>query len=449
MKTLINRSIFYVAIPLLLVFYIVYISLNQFTKSQIEKIGPEFFKLTLSIEAVSISPVSGEGEMRNFTLANPSSYENEFIIKAERTKFKLDISSIASSQIIFKEVVFENPVINFEKGQSSFNIYDLRKVIDRLQDSYKSKIKIENITFKQPVIKVSDSLVKGKDQRYRAGNLVVEKGELSNLNGTKAIIHIYDKLAKAISNTQNEKEESQLHLLTDLKYFKLLLELGADVNLRNENGQSAIFVQNNLDIINLLINENADLNMQDKTGKSILHQVESLEKAALIVSQTEINVNLLDNDGNAALHLAQDPKIVKILLENDAQIDIRNKKGQTSLHTQTELHAKNILMLKEIELKIEKINTQIKESKELKEEEKKLLESELEKLKTEKDEFKKLENQQLDIINQLIENSSDVNAKDNNGDNPRDLAEKLSDLKLAAILKRNGAVSNKTEIQKN
>ena len=47
-----------------------------------------------------------------------------------------------------------------------------------------------------------------------------------------------------------------------------------------------------------------------------------------------------------------------------------------------------------------------------------------------------------------IEHGGDVNAQDNNGDNPRDLAEKLGNNELVRFFEQNGAKSN-IKIQKN
>ncbi|XP_030045854.1 serine/threonine-protein phosphatase 6 regulatory ankyrin repeat subunit B-like [Microcaecilia unicolor] len=159
-------------------------------------------------------------------------------------------------------------------------------------------------------------------------------------------------------------QETPLHIAARIqegeKVAEMLLKSGADVNVEQENGETAMHIaarHGNLKMITALIEEGGELIWQSKAGESPLHiavqhchlpVVEEIlsflvnEKSHL---ETTACVNQQNKEGETPLHLAaavmktmihleeEDSKIIRILMEYDADISIPSKQMcETPLH---------------------------------------------------------------------------------------------------------------------
>lgn len=117
-----------------------------------------------------------------------------------------------------------------------------------------------------------------------------------------------------------------------INYF---IEHGAD--LYNSNGDAPLywaFYMRNQNAQNLLINLMEDFNVPIDTYnmRAPLHIVKDLHHMELIISKGA-DVNIRDKDGNTPLHLVECLSLVKCLVKNGADINARNYEGSTPLHT--------------------------------------------------------------------------------------------------------------------
>lgn len=112
-----------------------------------------------------------------------------------------------------------------------------------------------------------------------------------------------------------------IHVLCKNKKKDLLLlafKNNLNINCKDENGNTALHNlsdninyeedlnnSNNIDLINLLIENGADTNIQNKKGETLLHkacQYGILEIVKLLIGKT--NINLANNEGMTSLHIA-------------------------------------------------------------------------------------------------------------------------------------------------
>ncbi|NQY04732.1 MAG: ankyrin repeat domain-containing protein [Flavobacteriaceae bacterium] len=89
--------------------------------------------------------------------------------------------------------------------------------------------------------------------------------------------------------------------------------------------------EGNENIMNFLIKKGADINFQDKNGYSALHfaALNNKNRIAEILLKNGANPNLKDLYGNspiwtAIMNVKEDFSIVKLLLENNADIETKN-----------------------------------------------------------------------------------------------------------------------------
>lgn len=165
--------------------------------------------------------------------------------------------------------------------------------------------------------------------------------------GAKEIVELLIK-EKVDVNIQDT-----LHANTPLIYavarsnqeiVKLLVEAGASVNETNKHGATALFhtfYTKDLEIIRYLISNGADINKPDNKGSTLVGNCCSLGKLDLIALLFELgaNFNVIDGVGQPAIYLAAMTEtnsnkqgLVKYLVEQGVDINIKNKKGDTPLH---------------------------------------------------------------------------------------------------------------------
>ncbi|XP_046566153.1 uncharacterized protein LOC124274831 [Haliotis rubra] len=160
----------------------------------------------------------------------------------------------------------------------------------------------------------------------------------------KVIQALVDKAADV--KIKNKKGETLLHLAASyqcMECVKLLLPL-SDVNALNSDGDTALhcsflsFDPHSHEVIQALLDKEADVKIKNKKGETLLHCAalnECMECVKLLLPLSDVNA--LNSDGDTALHysfLSYEPHshVIQALLDKEADVKIKNKKGETALH---------------------------------------------------------------------------------------------------------------------
>ncbi|XP_071114654.1 uncharacterized protein [Haliotis cracherodii] len=146
---------------------------------------------------------------------------------------------------------------------------------------------------------------------------------------------------------KNKEGKTPLHCAASLQCLecvKLFLPV-SDVNVQDSDGNTALhcsvlsYEDHDHEVIQTLVEKGADVGIKNKMDQTPLHCAASrqcLECVELFLPVLDVNAQ--DSDGDTALHcslLSDKPhshEVIQTLVEKGADVGIKNKKDQTSLH---------------------------------------------------------------------------------------------------------------------
>ena len=222
-------------------------------------------------------------------------------------------------------------------------------------------------------------------------------------------------------NIKGNRQETPLHKAKDKSTAELLLTNGAEVNARNQEGNTPLHSmwRLDLDVVEVLLKYGADPNVAGFDGRTPLYYVRNSEQAKLLL-ENGANPNVKDKDRYKyspleiilraeKIEISEKIEIAKALIDYGADVNLKNTIGNTLLHKTYDRAIGKLLI--ENGADVNARNNQGKTPLHYA--------------------IRREENAKL-----LIENGADVNTKDNEGKTPIDYAEKQ---KIIELLIENGA----------
>ena len=141
-------------------------------------------------------------------------------------------------------------------------------------------------------------------------------------------------------NARNNDSETPLFYVKKLAFAKLFIDNGADVNARNNDGNTPLHLNRNYkSIVKLLIEKGVDVNARNNDGNTPLHNYKRkfpfdflwVGPARLLI-KNGADVNAKNNKGETPLFYAREPEFAKLLIKKQANVNIQNKQKDTALH---------------------------------------------------------------------------------------------------------------------
>jgi hypothetical protein len=197
-----KKFLFVTVAIIVILFLILTFSLDQIVKSGIETFGSEMTGTPVRVESVSISPISGEGTISGFTIANPEDFEGESMMRIGELSISLDVMSLLSDEILIHEIIVRESGFYVEQSVNGNNVLQIMDNIDATaeNETSESKMIIERFYMENAEIYVGSTVGEDVEASYIIESLeVTDIGrEGDNADAIQTIANLADKIADEV-----------------------------------------------------------------------------------------------------------------------------------------------------------------------------------------------------------------------------------------------------------
>ena len=103
--------------------------LDSIVKSGIEVVGSNLLGTAVTVDSVSLSPLSGQGSISGLRVENPEGFESQHAFELDSVLVSIDVNSVFTDAAEIESIVIMQPVITYETKIASDNI---RTLLDNL-----------------------------------------------------------------------------------------------------------------------------------------------------------------------------------------------------------------------------------------------------------------------------------------------------------------------------
>ncbi len=102
-------------------------NLGSIIKAAVVAEGPKILGAPVTLASVSISPLSGDGEIRELVIGNPPGFKSASAVRVARVEVSVDPRSLFSDEIVVRRVAVDGPELTWEIGPGGSNLTRLRQ----------------------------------------------------------------------------------------------------------------------------------------------------------------------------------------------------------------------------------------------------------------------------------------------------------------------------------
>jgi len=106
--------------------------LGDIVKKGVETVGPQITKVSINLDEVHLSLLTGSATVKGLMVGNPEGYQSPHAISVGLIAVGVNPQSVLSDKIVLRSLHIESPEITFEGGLSGNN---LSKIMDNLNAS--------------------------------------------------------------------------------------------------------------------------------------------------------------------------------------------------------------------------------------------------------------------------------------------------------------------------
>jgi uncharacterized protein involved in outer membrane biogenesis len=182
--------------------------LGPIVKKGMETIGPKITQVSVKVDAVNLSLLTGSAEIKNLVVGNPEGYQAPQAIHVGSAAVGVNPFSVLSDKIVIRSIRVEAPEITFEGSPLSGN--NLNTIMKNINAAAKSGGPgATNSTAKATAkpaqkIEVDDFLITGAKVDYNGSRLTLPDIRLTNLGkggdgitSTDLMRRVFDELTRS------------------------------------------------------------------------------------------------------------------------------------------------------------------------------------------------------------------------------------------------------------
>lgn len=128
---MIKKTLISVVFLLLLAGGGLFFYLDYIVKSGIEVVGSRVLGTAVTVDSVSLSPLSGQGSISGLRVENPEGFESQYAFELDSVLVSIDVNSVFTDAAEIESIVIMQPVITYETKITSDNI---RTLLDNLDE---------------------------------------------------------------------------------------------------------------------------------------------------------------------------------------------------------------------------------------------------------------------------------------------------------------------------
>jgi len=129
MKKWLLRGLIVVVVLLVVAVIAVGLFLDGAIKKGVETYGPQFTGVSIKLDGVTVSILSGSGSVKGLVVGNPEGFKTAQAISLGNASLGLSPGSLLSDKVVVKHIRLEAPQITFEGGLRDNN---LTKILDNV-----------------------------------------------------------------------------------------------------------------------------------------------------------------------------------------------------------------------------------------------------------------------------------------------------------------------------
>ncbi len=138
MKKIIVRILIALIALILVAALAAHFFLDGAIKRGVETFGPQITKVSVKLDSVSLSVLSGSGKIKGLVVGNPEGFKTPSAISVGTASLALQPTSLLSDKIVVKSILVEAPEITFETDLKSVN---LKKILANVEEASSSAAK--------------------------------------------------------------------------------------------------------------------------------------------------------------------------------------------------------------------------------------------------------------------------------------------------------------------
>jgi uncharacterized protein involved in outer membrane biogenesis len=172
---------------ILIVSIVIGVNLDKIVKTAIETVAPTITQTPVTLNAVSLSVLTGSASVKSLIVGNPPGYQSPSAISIDQAAVSVAPASLLSDKIVVRSIAIQAPEITFEGNP--FGANNLGKILDNVNGAAPANNPAPTTPSGKPAkkLEVDDFLLAGAKVHVQLTGIVKKQ-----LNLTLPDIHLVD-----------------------------------------------------------------------------------------------------------------------------------------------------------------------------------------------------------------------------------------------------------------